>query len=94
MEKGYVHGGKKGEKIKDDSFYIMFNPSDIPVDYKLPPENYGTNWKLVIDTSKNMLKENTDDLTLTDMVRVEGRSVVVLQHPLSKPQDQQDGSAD
>lgn len=86
--------GKKGEKIKDDSFYIMFNPSDIPVDYKLPPENYGTNWKLVIDTSKNMLKENTDDLTLTDMVRVEGRSVVVLQHPLSKPQDQQDGSAD
>jgi hypothetical protein len=48
----------------------------------------------VIDTSKNMLKENTDDLTLTDMVRVEGRSVVVLQHPLSKPQDQQDGSAD
>lgn len=86
--------GKKGEKIIDDSFYIMFNASHIPIDYKLPPENYGTNWKMVLDTSKDVLNEHTDNLQGKGTIKVEGRSVVVLQHPISKPQNQEDGNAD
>ncbi|MFN2396706.1 MAG: glycogen debranching protein GlgX [Bacteroidales bacterium] len=86
--------GKKGEKINDDSFYIMFNASHIPIDYTLPPENYGTNWKLVLDTSKGLFNEHEDNLRAEDTIKVEGRSVVVLQHPLSKSQEQEDGSAD
>lgn len=86
--------GKKGEKINDDSFYIMFNASDIPIDYKLPPEDYGDKWKLVLDTSKDLLNEHADNSQVEDTIKVEGRSVVVLQHPLSKPKDQEDGIAD
>lgn len=86
--------GKKGEEIKDDSFYIMFNASDIPIEYKLPPENYGTNWKLVLDTSKNLLNENAEKSQVEERVKVEGLSVVVLQNPLSKPQNQDDKNAD
>ncbi len=86
--------GRKGEKIKDDSFYIMFNASHIPIDYTLPPEQYGTTWKRVLDTANDRLNEETGNEEVNGMIRVEGRSVVVLQHPLSKPQDQEDGSAD
>lgn len=86
--------GKKGEKIIDDSFYIMFNASHIPIDYKLPPENYGANWKMVLDTSKDLLNELAENLQEKGTIKVEGRSIVVLQHPFSKPQNQEDGSAD
>jgi isoamylase len=86
--------GKKGEKIIDDSFYIMFNASDIPIDYKFPPEYYNTNWTLVLDTSKDLVNEQAGDSRIKDTIRVEGRSIVVLQHPLLKNQDQEDGNAD
>lgn len=86
--------GKKGEKIMDDSFYILFNASHIPIDFKLPPEEYGNNWKLVLDTSKDLLNELSGNLQVKHTIKVEGRSVVVLQHPLIKPQDHKDGSAD
>lgn len=86
--------GKRGEEIIDDSFYIMFNASHIPIDYKLPPENYGTNWKIALDTSKDLLNENADNSQVNDTVKVEGRSVIVLQQSLSKPQNQEDESAD
>lgn len=86
--------GQKGEKIKDDSFYIMFNASHIPINYSLPPNEYGTNWKMVIDTSKDLVSEDSDYKNVKDNIKVEGRSVVVLKHPLSKPQYQEDGNAD
>ncbi len=84
---GIPSQSKIGEEIKDDSFYIMFNASDTPIDFNLPPENYGTNWKLVLDTSKDLLNEQTDSLKKKDAIKVEGRSIIVLLNPHFKPQD-------
>ncbi|MFO7869317.1 MAG: glycogen debranching protein GlgX [Bacteroidales bacterium] len=75
---------EKGEKIHDDSFYIMFNASQVPIDFTLPPEKYGTNWKRVLDTSKNLINEDLDNSEVKNTITVEGRSVVVLQHPLAE----------
>jgi isoamylase len=79
--------GKKGEETKDDSFYIMFNASHIPIEYKMLPEKYGTNWRLVLDTSKDFLDENSNS-KVEGAIRVEGRSVVVLKHPLYRAEDE------
>jgi isoamylase len=84
--------GKKGEKPIDDSFYLMFNASHIPIEYKLLPEKYGTNWRLILDTSKDLLDDTENSKRVKGTIRVEGRSVVVLQHPLNKPE--QNGNAD
>ncbi|MDA3900215.1 MAG: glycogen debranching protein GlgX [Spirochaetes bacterium] len=79
--------GKRGENIKDDSFYIMFNASEIPLDYSLPPKKYGTTWKLVIDTSKDQMNKQTGSSQIKDKIKIEGRSVVVLQHSLVHDQE-------
>ncbi len=81
--------GKKAEETKeakDDSFYIIFNASHIPIKYKLPPENYGSHWKLLLDTSRDFLHEHENNSKVKDKIKVEGRSVVVLQHPLAASQ--------
>lgn len=78
--------GPHGERIIDDNFYIMFNASHIPIEYKLPAEEHGTEWILVLDTSKDLVDGEEVCFTSGDAVRVEGRSVVLLQHPpLNKP---------
>ncbi|MDZ7723647.1 MAG: glycogen debranching protein GlgX [candidate division KSB1 bacterium] len=40
----------KGEAITDDSFYLLFNASDKDVEFALPPETWGKQWRRVVDT--------------------------------------------
>ena len=75
--------GPKGERIFDDSFYVIFNASHLPLQYKLPSKKYGDNWTKILDTSvEDSFAENPDKYSDEDLVQVEGRSVVVLQHPI------------
>jgi glycogen operon protein len=46
----------RGERIVDDSFYLLLNGHEGPLDFVLPPEEYGRNWAVVLDTA-------TPDLT-------------------------------
>jgi glycogen operon protein len=42
--------GRRGEKIVDSSFFVVFNASDGELDYVLPPAEYGDMWFKVLDT--------------------------------------------
>lgn len=72
----------EGNKVIDDSFYIIFNAHDEALNYNLPKKQYAKDWELLIDTSK----KQTDDVKKTfkaqSAIKVEGRSVVLLQHQL------------
>jgi glycogen operon protein len=43
--------GPKGEKMTDDNFYLLFNASEQPIEFKVPERKYGGAWKLILDTS-------------------------------------------
>ncbi len=86
--------GPRGEKITDDNFYVMFNASHIPIDYTLPAEEHGTKWFLVLDTSKDMVDGEVLSFMPGDKVRVEGRSVVLLQHQLINKENLEDEDPD
>ncbi|HEX2535196.1 MAG TPA: glycogen debranching protein GlgX [Chitinophagaceae bacterium] len=73
--------GPKGELIVDDSFYVIFNAYHEPLTYMLPPERFGTHWIRVLDTSEPEDKEH-QSYEAGDPVKVQGRSVVLLKHPL------------
>jgi glycogen operon protein len=79
--KGLHAVGAKGEQIIDDSFYIIFNAHHDALDFKLPPSKYAKNWKVALDTAEKEFNSgkcyNPDEV-----INVQGRSVVVLQHPL------------
>ncbi|UQI47226.1 glycogen debranching protein GlgX [Streptomyces sp. HU2014] len=73
--------GPRGEPIVDDSFLLMFNAHDAPLDFVVPVD-HGRQWQVVVDTARPHGVETDgpkvqagDRLTLTD------RSLTVLQRP-------------
>jgi isoamylase len=78
--RGLHHVGPKGEPVIDDNFYLIFNAHDEPLDYVLPPKIYGKQWTTALDTSDDDFKAQT--LKEKETITVQGRSVVLLQHPI------------
>jgi isoamylase len=52
----FLNGGaipsrsERGERIVDDSFYVMFNAHHEPVTFTLPDERWGKEWTTLLDT--------------------------------------------
>ncbi|MCC8407551.1 glycogen debranching protein GlgX [Mucilaginibacter sp. UR6-1] len=76
--KGIHSLGPKGERIVDDSYYLIFNAFHDSIDYKLPSEKFGHTWKVIMDTSAYEADGNTHHAG--DTITVQGRTVVLLQH--------------
>lgn len=68
----------KGNKILDDSFYIIFNAHHEPITFILPPVDYGKQWELVLDTS--MQKEAGKHFNAQEAVEAAELSIIVLKH--------------
>ena len=79
--RGLRSRGPKGEVILDNDFYVIFNASHLPLDYTLPPEKYGHSWTKILDTSENRVDEPNSTYGAGGKIRIEGWSVVLLQHP-------------
>ncbi|PRY14192.1 glycogen operon protein [Pontibacter ummariensis] len=80
--RGIHSRGPKGEQIVDDSFYVIFNAHYEPLKYKLPPSKYGTKWTKLLDTSANRIEEEGITYAAQETIKVDGRSVVLLHHPM------------
>ena len=74
--KGIPGHDDRGRPLSDDSFLLLFNAHSRPVRWMLPKE-YGGPWKLLIDTER--LQPERETRTVSDTVRTEGRTVLVLQ---------------
>lgn len=70
-----------GNKIYDDHFYVIFNAHYEEIDYKLPEEKYGQKWTKILDTSNAQL-DDEEQYKPGDIIKVEGRSIVLLHAPL------------
>ena len=75
-----------GQRIVDDSFLLLFNASANPIDWKLPEADRGAAWTPVIDTYAGFVgavgnagSNGQPRLEAGGMVRVEGRSLLVLE---------------
>jgi isoamylase len=44
---------ERGERVVDESFYIMFNASHHALKFKMPPAAWGEHWTQVLDTGEN-----------------------------------------
>lgn len=75
---------QKGKPIVDDSFYIIFNAHSESLPFKLPPSKFAKEWMKIIDTDLNLLEQKGDIYKSDEEIIVQGRSVVVLQHPEKK----------
>jgi isoamylase len=71
---------RKGNRILDDSFYLLFNAHYEPISFKLPSEEWGEHWVKVVDTNDCVPHESNELYKAGDPVPVEARSLVVLRH--------------
>ncbi|ODS73445.1 MAG: glycogen debranching enzyme GlgX [Cytophagaceae bacterium SCN 52-12] len=79
---GYgVPSGDKGEKITDDSFYILFNGLPKEVSFQLPPGPYGKQWQKIIDTVKGFTEDENQVFDAGSRVGTAPFNVVVLKSP-------------
>jgi glycogen operon protein len=68
----------RGERITDDSFYVLFNAHYEPLPFSLPKENLGKEWSLVLDTNKLTPNGDEHSYKAEEEIQVESRSLQVL----------------
>jgi glycogen operon protein len=78
--KGIHMVSSKGEPILDDSFYFIFNAHHEALNYQIPPDKYGKQWKKVLDTFHGLIEEG-ESYQAGGQVKVEARSITVLLNP-------------
>ncbi|HRO41649.1 MAG TPA: glycogen debranching protein GlgX [Flavipsychrobacter sp.] len=73
---------EQGNRITDDSFYVIFNAHYGSIECKLPAKKYGDNWTRVLDTAQNLIEEdNNETYKADDLVIVKSRSIAVFKQP-------------
>ena len=75
--------GEHGERVKDDSFYVIFNAHYEPLQFAVPPEHFAARWIRVLDTSTENAPElrrlrRAEKLEPGAKIDVQARSLVVL----------------
>jgi isoamylase len=75
---GIASPDTRGERIVDDSFYVLFNAHYEPLPFVIPKGGWGKEWKIVLDTSKQLPEEEDPIFKPGDEIPVESRSVKVL----------------
>ena len=71
--------GPLGEKVVDDSFYIMFNAHNEELNFKIPRARYGRQWQEVINTAKDLVVEKGIQYRANAHIKLPGHSIIVLQ---------------
>jgi isoamylase len=68
----------RGQRVIDDSFVICFNGHHEPLEFTLPPEEFGVAWQPVIDTAADV-DDNGETVAAGASRQIEARSVLVFQ---------------
>jgi glycogen operon protein len=50
---------ERGEPVTDESFYVMFNSDNVPLEFTLPERQWGEQWTVLLNTAdeKDLLAE-------------------------------------
>jgi glycogen operon protein len=67
-----------GERIVDDSFYVLLNAHHEPLTFTLPARDWGRRWVAVLTTSEPRPRENGYVHEAEQVIEVAGRSLTVL----------------
>jgi glycogen operon protein len=70
---------RRGERVQDDSFLLLFNASEEDLRFVIPPRRYGTRWSKVLDTAVHATDfEDENPVKPGDAINVINHSVQLL----------------
>jgi isoamylase len=67
----------RGERVVDDSFFVVFNAHTDDIEFTAPPAEYGDSWRVIIDTSD--AEADVEPVPAAGAITVAARSVIVLE---------------
>jgi isoamylase len=71
---------QRGHRVTDDSFVLCFNAHHEPIEFTMPPKEFGPSWVTVIDTAVGSGDSgDVKPVDAGDAVQVEARALIVLQ---------------
>ena len=70
---------ERGNRITDDSFYLLINAHHEPIIFTVPSATLGNTWAVVFDTTIETFFEDRILHSPEEEIRVQGRSIVLLQ---------------
>jgi isoamylase len=68
----------RGERVVDESFYVLFNAHHEPLQFTLPKRDWGDEWVVVLDTARSTPEAEEQRQKAGQEVPVESRSLKVL----------------
>ena len=68
---------RRGGRVVDDSFLLLFNAHDETLEFTLPPEEYAPAWNVVVDTAG--ITETEELNKAGNVIAVPGKGLIVLQ---------------
>ncbi|MDC0833618.1 glycogen debranching protein GlgX [Geitlerinema sp. CS-897] len=71
--------GSQGQRVMDDSFFLLFNARDESLEFQLPPVLQHHRWKVVLDTTKAQFVKDGQFYAGDSSVSVSARSILLLQ---------------
>ncbi|PPT09701.1 Glycogen debranching enzyme [Geitlerinema sp. FC II] len=71
--------GSQGQRVMDDSFFLLFNARDESLEFQLPPVLRHPRWRVVLDTTKAQFVKDGQCYTGDSSVSVSARSILLLQ---------------
>ena len=73
---------ERGERVVDESFYVMFNAHHEPLEFVLPEAKWGERWTVILDTNEPTdhldEEEPGSELRAGDRLKVQAWSLVLL----------------
>ncbi|BBC66799.1 hypothetical protein MMRN_36950 [Mycobacterium marinum] len=75
---GIADRDMRGHRVLDDSFILCFNAHFEPIDFTLPPVEFGSGWRVVVATAA-ATATSAGALPAAATIVVDARSSVVLQ---------------
>jgi isoamylase len=81
---------RRGHRIVDDHFLVIFNGHHESLSFNLPDESYGATWVAEIDTAATV---DGSEQKAGGTLDVAARSVIILRGPLEAPPPQPTGAA-
>ncbi|MEN4446289.1 glycogen debranching protein GlgX [Mycobacterium sp. SM3041] len=70
---------ERGQRVVDDSFVLCFNAHHDAIEFALPPAQFGSRWRLILDTASGLatVDAETAPLEAEATVTVESRALTV-----------------
>jgi glycogen operon protein len=76
----------RGQRVTDDSFMLCFNAHHEPLQFAMPPTDFGASWEPVVDSADPVRVAEAKPIDAAQPVTVEARSVLVLRAlPVAEP---------